>query len=385
MTPKQTNSSEPKTRSGRTARLGRSGWGALLAIVFCQVTTGAVIVHTLAPTADTQVRSTAEKKNFGAEPQIELRMSATGGSAGGVAEGYLQFPLPPHAPHAEKIVLRLHAQLSDPGTARVMVRSVAPAPWAESDLTWRTRPEHKETIGTLSIVGLSGAWYEVDVTAYVKAEAAAGHQAALFALVPGEESRNRIIIQSRESMQKKPGLVFTRQPIAVRISFLPAKATPPEGHLADHGEVFGLRPNGFFYGWSADNTEFVRDRTDSRYRHDKSPPLKTSDRRYDFTAYMDHEKMKAPLLWEMGLPGGTYQVRLIAGDSFKYDSIFGLTAEKITVIDGVPDTKNRWFEATVQLGVTDGRLTIGHTPGATNNKLCFIEVTEIQNLPTPSP
>jgi hypothetical protein len=312
-------------------------------------------------------------------------MNAAGGSSGGAAEGYLQFPLPQHTPYAEKIILRLYAQLSDPGASTVLVRSVPPTPWAESDLTWRTRPEHKETIGTLNVVGLSGAWYEVDVTAYVKAEAAAGHPTAFFALVPGEESKQRITIQSRESAQKRPDLVFIRQPIAVRVSFLPANSTPPMGHLADHGEVFGPRPNGLIYGWNEDNTEYVRDRTESRYRRDKNPPIKTSDHRYDFMAYMDNEKMKAPLIWEMGLPEGSYKVRIVAGDSFKYDSIFGITAEQIKVIDGVPDTKNRWLEATISLGVTDGRLTIGHAPGSSNNKLCFIEVTEIENSLTATP
>jgi hypothetical protein len=323
------------------------------------------------------VRSAAEKKSFSFESQIELTMNSSG-----AAEGYLQFPLPQHTPYAEKIVLRLYAQLSDPGTASVLVRSVTAATWTELGLTWRTRPEHRETLGTLSIVGLSGAWYEVDVTAYVQAEAALGREVAMFALVPGEESKNRIAIQTRESAQKKPELVFSRKPLAVRIIFQPAKSVPPEGYLADNGDAFGPHTNGFAYGWSTNNQEFVRDRGESHYKRDKNPPIKAPDRRYDFVAYMDNEKMKTPLSWEIGLPNGTYKVRIVAGDSLRYDSIFGITAEQNAVIDGIPDANKRWLDATATVTVSDGRLTIGNTPTSSNNKLCFIEVTEVENLLT---
>ncbi|HTD66566.1 MAG TPA: hypothetical protein VK846_08565, partial [Candidatus Limnocylindria bacterium] len=115
---------------------------------------------------------------------------------------------------------------------------------------------------------------------------------------------------------------------------------------------------------------------------DKHPPIKTQDRRYDFTAYMDNEKMKAPVTWEMSLPNGSYKVRVVAGDSLRYDSIFGIMAERTMIIDGVPDETKRWFDATATVQVADGRLTIGGTPGSTNNKLCFIEVTEVENLLT---
>lgn len=356
------------------ANIGRQGLRAL-AVAFVFTAAHAAILQSVPADADAYVRSTAEKKSFGFEHQIELRMGS-----GGATEGYLQFSLPQSAPYSDKVVLRVFAQLAEPGAMKALVRSVASNKWSELDLNWLTRPEHLETIGALSVVGLSGAWYEVDVTSFVKPAAVAGETQVTLALIPGEESKNRLVIHSRENPLKKPELVFSRAPLAAKISFIPPKASPPPGYLPDRGEPFGFHTNGQFYGWNMDNRAYMRDRNEAQYKRDKNPPIKAPDRRYDFVAYMDNEKMKSPVTWEMGLPNGSYKVRVVAGDSFRYDSIFGLSVEGVKVIDGVPDANRRWLEGTVTVNVHDGRLSIGHLPGSSNNKLCFIEVTEVENL-----
>ena len=355
--------------------------GAGLVLALVTAAAQAVMQTAVHPSADGYVRSGAERKNFGYEIQMELRTSALSGAS----EAYLQFAIPPNTSFAEKIILRLFAQLSDPGTAKVLVRSVVPATWTELDLTWKTRPEQKETLGTLSVVGLSGAWYEFDVTEHVKREAASGRTAVTLALLPGDDSRNKIIVQARENEQKKPELIFTRQLLSAKISFLPEKSEPWSGYLADHGAAFGARSNGLSYGWSADNTESMRDRTELKYVRDrKNPTIKGPDRRYDFMAYMDGEKMKAPVSWEMAVPNGNYQVRLVAGDAQRYDSIYNLIVEGTVIIDAVPDAKNRWFDKTATVSVSDGRLTVSNGPTSSNNKVSFIEITELENLLTQS-
>ena len=357
--------------SGRGARGVRAA--VLLLSLLSLPSLPAAITKTVTARADAYVRSAMDKKSFGFEAQLDLRMNAKDGAS----EGYVQFPLPQHTPFAQKIVLRIYAQLAEPGAAKVLVRSVNASNWTELGLTWRARPEHKETLGTLNIVGLSGAWYEADVTAYVKAEAALGREAATFALVPGEDSKNRIAVRTHESAQNKPELVFSRQPINARISFINTNSVPVEGFLADQGEVFGARTNGFTYGWSADNRDFMRDRRDW-----KNAKLKSPGRAHEFMAYFDHEKMSAPVTWELALPHGEFRVRLVAGDMQRYDSIFGLKAENTVVVDGVPDTNKRWLEGAAVVAVQDGRLTIANVPGSSNNKLCFLEVTEVETLLT---
>ena len=108
------------------------------------------------------------------------------------------------------------------------------------------------------------------------------------------------------------------------------------------------------------------------------------DRRYDFFAYMDYEKMTAPVSWELAVPNGRYQVRLVAGDAQRYDSIFNLLVEGTVIMDAVPDAKTRWFDKTATVSVSDGRLTISNGPSSSNNKLTLIEVTELENLLTQS-
>lgn len=327
---------------------------------------------------DAYVRSGAEKKSFGSEPQIELKTTLLGGTA----EGYLLFPLPQHTSFAEKIVLRVFAQLEEPGSGKMLVRSVSDTSWHEEDLTWRTRPAHKDTIGTVTLTGISGAWYELDVTAYCHAQSQQGKRALAFALVPADDSRNALVIQSRESQARPPVLSFTRNLVSTCISFCPATKAAPEGCLADNGLAFGARDNGFTYGWNMDSAEFVRDRAESKYRKDK--PQKGPDRRYDFLIYMDNEKMKSSISWEMAVPNGAYNVRVVAGDSTKYDSIYGIAVEDVTAVDGIPDSQRRWIEGTAKVIVTDGRLTVAGTKSSSNNKLCFIEVTETQDLLTQS-
>ena len=43
-------------------------------------------------------------------------------------------------------------------------------------------------------------------------------------------------------------------------------------------------------------------------------------------------------------------------------------------MSGTPTTSARWIEGTATVTVTDGRLTLRSGAGASNNKMCFVEV-----------
>jgi hypothetical protein len=79
--------------------------------------------------------------------------------------------------------------------------------------------------------------------------------------------------------------------------------------------------------------------------------------------------------WEIAVPNGTYRVRIVAGDPSYWDSVHRISAEGVLVVNGTPTTSNRWVEGTATVAVSDGRLTIGNYAGASNNKICFIEIT----------
>jgi len=351
---------------------------SLALLVSLPAQSAVVVVQSAA--ADAVVRSSAEKKNFSTEPALELKTS----TFGGVSEAYLRFDIPDFAQFSDKVVLRLFGQLGNPGAAQVVVRSINDTNWEENTLAWRWRPEHVTTIGTLQVVGVSAAWYKLDLTSHVKAETAAGKRTVSLALVPSDGAK--IVFNSREAKSHQPELVFSRPLFAAKISFIPATAAPPSGYMADKGDAFRVHERGHVYGWSADNRAFMRDRNIAKYQKDaKNPPVKTPDRRYDFFGYMDGDKMTNRVSWEIAVPDGTYKVKVVAGDAQKYDSIFGITAENVVVVDGLPDKSKRWIEGRGVVTVKDGRLTIDNTPSSSNNKMTYVEISETETLISSQP
>jgi glucose/arabinose dehydrogenase len=152
--------------------------------------------------------------------------------------------------------------------------------------------------------------------------------------------------------------------VPIRINFQPAGAPVPAGYLADTGAVFANRGNGQSYGWNADNSAQTRDRNAAN-----SP-----DQRYDTLTHL--QKAGNPsAVWEIAVPNGVYTVRAVAGDALHFDSVFRLIAEGTLVVNGTPTTSTRWIEGTATVTVSDGRLTIANGSGASNNKVCFLELT----------
>ena len=148
-------------------------------------------------------------------------------------------------------------------------------------------------------------------------------------------------------------------PFAAKINFQPAGAALPAGYLPDAGNVFADRGNGYSYGWSGDDTTQSRDR---------NSPL-SPDQRYDTLVQFNGKS------WELAVPAGTYAVHVVAGDAAYLDSIYKIDAEGMRVVDGTPTSANHWVEGTALIAVSDGKLTIGIGSGASNDKICFIEVT----------
>lgn len=153
--------------------------------------------------------------------------------------------------------------------------------------------------------------------------------------------------------------------LTAKINFQPAGSAVPAGYLPDSGAVFGARGNGLSYGWNAATNE-TRDRDLAA-----SP-----DQRFDTLDHM--QKPSNPdARWEIAVPSGTYQVRIVAGDPGFFDSVFRIAAESTLVVNGTPTTATRWIEGTANVTVSDGRLTISNAAGAANNKLCFVEIVQL--------
>ncbi len=156
----------------------------------------------------------------------------------------------------------------------------------------------------------------------------------------------------------------TSTPATIRINFQLASAPVPAGYLPDGGLVYGARGNGQTYGWNADNTGQAKDRNSTR-----SP-----NQAYDTLTHMQRPA-NPNARWEIAVPNGTYDLRIVSGDASYYDSVYRIAAEGLVVVSGTPTSTSRWVEGWGTVTVADGRLTLTNAAGASNNKICFIELT----------
>jgi hypothetical protein len=155
------------------------------------------------------------------------------------------------------------------------------------------------------------------------------------------------------------------QPPSIKVNFQPAGAQIPSGYLADTGAAFADRGNGCSYGWNDNNAGNARDRNSAL-----SP-----DQRYDTLNCLQLAGVSH--IWEIAVPNGNYQVKIVGGDSSYPDSKLRITVEGVLVVNFDLTPLRRWAEGTQTVTVSDGRLTIGNGTGSYNNKICFIEITPV--------
>jgi hypothetical protein len=155
-------------------------------------------------------------------------------------------------------------------------------------------------------------------------------------------------------------ITVTVNNLSVKVNFQPSSASLPAGYQLDSGAAYGSRSNGWNFGWNATNNRAV----------DRNSSL-SPDQRYDTFNTM---QTGGTYRWEISLPSGRYRVHVVAGDAGATNSVYKINAEGVLAVNGTPTSSSRWKEGTVDVNVTDGRLTLTSASGASNNKLCFVEI-----------
>jgi hypothetical protein len=89
------------------------------------------------------------------------------------------------------------------------VYPVADTSWAETAINWNNKPS--VGAGALSVVTIvtnstTPRWYELDVTAYLQAEKAAGHNLVTLALKYTVQSTKEVELNSKEATSNRPAL-----------------------------------------------------------------------------------------------------------------------------------------------------------------------------------
>jgi RHS repeat-associated protein len=161
---------------------------------------------TLTPTADAYVLDGAwAGSNFGTAGLFTETRSGTGSNY----DSYLKFDTSsiggPGSVAAAR--LRVSASLAS-GAVGMSTYAVSDTAWSETAITWNNKPALGGSLGSVTVSGNAFTVYELDVSAYVIAEKAAGRNVVSFGLHNPSTSSQAIWIHSRES-GASPQLVIT--------------------------------------------------------------------------------------------------------------------------------------------------------------------------------
>ncbi|HRK30509.1 MAG TPA: kelch repeat-containing protein [Tepidisphaeraceae bacterium] len=152
------------------------------------------------------------------------------------------------------------------------------------------------------------------------------------------------------------------------VSFQPTGVALVQDFVPDTGQTFALRTDGLVYGWDANNSQNARKRSSSA----------SLNLAYDT---FNHMQLGGSRKWELSVPNGRYDVRVVAGDASYFDSVYKINVEGTLVVNGTPNSSKRWVEGTSKITVTDGRLTVTNAAGSVNNKISFIRVALDETAP----
>ena len=151
------------------------------------------------------------------------------------------------------------------------------------------------------------------------------------------------------------------------VDFQPPKVPTQSGYRADTGATFADRGSGLSYGWNATNNNAID-------RNSKKSPNQAHDT-------FNQMQKGGNFSWELAVPNGTYNVRVVSGDAVLNTSDFyQVLAEGRQSVQGRPSSNQLFIGSYIGVTVTDGRLTVTNGPSAINNKINFIEVTEAAPL-----
>jgi glucose/arabinose dehydrogenase len=196
----------------------------------------------VAPAADAYARNgTYAAQNFGLAPTLDVKHSS---SIDNQRQSFVRFAIGTGT--VGRAVLRLHGGLSSAGEVPVPIHAVATTTWAESSLTWNTRPARGSTpVTTVRVRGTARTWYEWDVTSYVRAERLAGRTAVGFVLLGTVATTPYASFSSRNAASNRPELfISTDSPASGDIVLYAADATRVAGNwrlVADATAAAGQR------------------------------------------------------------------------------------------------------------------------------------------------
>lgn len=163
----------------------------------------------LSPTADTFAWDEVPDRPFGSATLLDVNTSKNQGQS---ADTYFKFDVGGiSAGDIGSVKLRFYGALSRWRRVASDVFAVADTNWTEKGVTWNRRPAMGARLdGTVAVSNIK-AWYEVDVTSYVRAQRQAGRSTISLGLHNPQNSTTPFRIHSREAATFRPELVVVRE------------------------------------------------------------------------------------------------------------------------------------------------------------------------------
>jgi endoglucanase len=147
--------------------------------------------------------------NYGAATDIEVKKNTTGVNR----QSYIKFDLTSiAASNIGTVQLRLFGSLNNANQQNVTtsVFGANDTNWSENAITWNNKPATSTgELAKTTIVNTTPQWYTWDITAYVKAQLAAGHKTITLVLQNGGTSDPFATFASKESNSNAPQLAVT--------------------------------------------------------------------------------------------------------------------------------------------------------------------------------
>lgn len=163
-------------------------------------------VSTLTVTDDATVRGGSyAARNYGTATSGGVQS----GSASNTRWHYLQLDTASHTGTIGRAILRMSMAGARGVTTPLLIKAVDTA-WTESTITWNNKLTPGATVATGSVVGNKAAWYEFDVTDYVRAQRTASVTRVGFVVQATQSSSSLVQLSTGEATSTlQPHLVIT--------------------------------------------------------------------------------------------------------------------------------------------------------------------------------
>jgi hypothetical protein len=160
----------------------------------------------LLPTQNATVRSGAyANTNFNGATTLRVKNDAPDNTR----HVYLTFDTTSMATVSSAVLNLYVVNTGSTASRTITVYQQPTTTWLESSITWNNAPAAGTLIGTFNVSTAINTWYSFDVTSYVQAQRAAGHNVVSLELIQNTGDVNGLVdFASREATTGEPGLTI---------------------------------------------------------------------------------------------------------------------------------------------------------------------------------